>query len=225
MTLAEGPRTTSGVLLMSGVVPLEGRGELPFVDLRGEPLFLHAVRSLLAVAEVAGRVVVTAVPEQAELATASLGRAELAVPVEAASSWWSERTAAGGLVLVHDPLCPLTPVAFLERCLERGNKERAVVAFRPVTDTIKTVVGDRVLGTLDRDRFGVVSSPVAFAAPVDDPMVAPPTHDPAAMVGWLGERGDVELIEAPTLARRVEDSSAVAVLACLADLTGAVPRS
>ncbi len=75
------------------VVPLEGRGDLPFAELRGEALFLHAVRALLAMQRLDSRsgadhpvVVVTAEPDQHPAAVAALDRVGLSVPVEDACS-------------------------------------------------------------------------------------------------------------------------------------------
>jgi hypothetical protein len=39
-----------------------------------------------------------------------------------------------------------------------------------------------------------------------------------ALVAWLRERGPVELVTAPSLARRVDDASAVNLLECVDEL-------
>src|SRR4051794_33740422 len=156
-----------------GVVPLEGRGSVPFLHLHREPLFLHAVRALLEVDALRRRVVVTVVDDQRAAAEAALKAARLPVPVRTAGDWWP--SAGRGAPLpgaLHAPLCPLVPPSFLSACIEAvagpsGDRPdpgpRAVVAFRPVTDTLKTVLDDRIIGTVDRDRFMMVASPVVFA--------------------------------------------------------------
>jgi hypothetical protein len=212
-------------------VPLEGRGWLPFVDLHREALFVHAVRSLLEVERLAGRVVVTVETAQRAEAVAALDRCGLTAPVQDAHTWW--RTLTGGVtVVLHDPLCPLAPVGFLAGCLDevaawaedgpasdvRPGAAHALVAFRPLTDTIKTVVDGRIADTLDRDEFGIVASPAVFGHGADEDI--PPTADIAALTAWLRARGAVRLREAPSLGRRVDDASAVTLLECLDELAG-----
>jgi hypothetical protein len=211
-----------------GVVPLEGRGSLPFVDLHQEPLFLHAVRALLDVDAVAGRVVVTVGPQERDTVVAALARAELPALVEEPHAWW--RSVAGQVELVlHDPLCPLVPAAFITACLlEADTDAGALVAFRPVTDTIKTVVDDHIVDTLDRDLFGIVASPVVFSLGGDDPVLrgsGPPTEDFAVLATWLRERGPVLLHKAPSLGRRVDDASAVNLLECMDEMARSVRES
>jgi len=206
-----------------GVVPLEGRGDVPFVDLHHEPLFLHAVRALHDVPLLEGRVLVSADPDQRPRVLDALAQHELAAEVVDAAAWWAPASKRRRrlTVLVHDPLCPLVPAPFLSRCLAAAVTTRqAVVAFRPVTDTIKTVVADQIVGTLDRDRFAIVTSPVVLAASVGDP--APPTEDFAELAAWVRSRGPVELAKAPSLGRRVDDSSAVNLLECMDEMARAV---
>jgi 2-C-methyl-D-erythritol 4-phosphate cytidylyltransferase len=236
------PRTTVGV------VPLEGRGSLPFVDLHREPLFLHAVRALLGVDAVAGRLVVTVDIGQREAAVAALDRSGLSVDVSDARTWW--RTVADPVtVVVHDPLCPLVPASFLAGCLAESSADgEAVVAFRPVTDTIKTVVDGHIADTLDRDLFCVVASPVVFHHDpdrqgdqarekaqdqgldqqrngADEDSTWPPTDDFGALSTWLRERGPVRMRKAPSLGRRVDDASAVNLLECLDETARSVRQS
>jgi 2-C-methyl-D-erythritol 4-phosphate cytidylyltransferase len=226
-----------------GVVPLEGRGSLPFVDLHREALFLHAVRALLAVARVAGHIVVTVDPGQRAAAAADLDRTDLPALVRDARTWW--RTLGEGeggpvTVLLHDPLCPLVPASFLASCLkatpaddvrrEAAGPARgpgALVAFRPVTDTIKTVVDDHIVDTLDRDIFGIVASPVVFdhRQALSTRESRPPTDDFAALVAWLRVRGPVGLRKAPSLGRRVDDPSSVNLLECMDEMTRTVQES
>ena len=208
-----------------GVVPLEGRDGLPFVELHREALFLHSVRALLDVEPLGGRVVVTVEAAQRPHAEAGLAAAGLEAVVEDPGAWWQAvaRPDAGAgrpVVLVHDPLCPLVPAAFLADCLTASRGE-ALVAFRPVTDTLKTVVDDHIADTLDRDRFGIVASPLVFTGPSED-LTAPPTHDFAAMALWLRAHGPVTLRKAPSLGRRVDDPSAVNLLECMDEMARTV---
>ena len=183
-----------------GLVPVEGRGSLPFALVHGE--------SLLAAASWA-------------LGAAGATLYDLAVPFA--------RVREQGLdLVVHDPLCPLVPAWFLAGCLGHRRdagaepvRVPALVAFRPVTDTIKTVIDERIVDTLDRDRFGIVASPVVFDH--DDGGDRPAsTADFAALAAWLRERGPVQLRKAPSLGRRVDDPSAVNLLECMDEMAHAV---
>jgi 2-C-methyl-D-erythritol 4-phosphate cytidylyltransferase len=201
-----------------GVVPLEGRGDLPLVDLHGEPAFVHPVRALRRAG--VEPVVVTAVPAQHAAVRAAVRRAGLDVDVVDGSAWWA--AIQDRPVVLADPLCPLVPWDFVARVVDQAPEGVAVAAYRPVTDTVKILVAERVTGTLDRDTLAVVVSPVLLPArlPGDRP---PPVRDAAALVGWLRERGRVELVEAPPMARRVGDESALRVLEGLDDLGRPAP--
>ncbi len=215
--------------LTIGVVPLEGRGSLPFVDLHREVLFLHAVRALLDVDRVAGRVVVTVGPGQRDAAGAALDRAGLPAAVQEAGSWW--RTVSGPVrVVLHDPLCPLVPASFIAGLLDvaAGEQRDHLVAFRPVTDTIKTVEDDHIADTLDRDLFGIIASPVVFDHHRDEAAphrATPPTDDFGALATWLRRSGPVRLRKAPSLGRRVDDPSAVNLLECMDEMARSVRES
>jgi 2-C-methyl-D-erythritol 4-phosphate cytidylyltransferase len=67
------------------------------------------------------------------------------------------------VVLVHDAARPLVTDAVIERVLAPLSEgwDGAVPALR-VTDTVKTVDGDRVVGTLEREQLVAVQTPQAF---------------------------------------------------------------
>jgi 2-C-methyl-D-erythritol 4-phosphate cytidylyltransferase len=194
-----------------------GRSELAFHDLHGEPLYAHALRAL---AEVAGPVVVGVDRPDLRRVRDDVARWRLPVTVLVHDDWWDTvRTTPGQGLIAHDVLCPLVTPAFLDDVSRRADDHPAAsfVAVRPVTDTLKTVVDGRILGTIDREGLAAVTSPIVvppalLAEAGDRP---PPVHDFAAMVTWLRARGDVELVRAPSLGRRVEQPSAVHLLECV----------
>lgn len=140
---------------------------------------------------------------------------------------WSVLAERGDTLLLHDPLCPMTPPAFLARCAERAAVEDVVVVgVRPVTDTVKQTRpapgGDIVGASVDRDALVTVCSPVVLPPAVVDDLFADggslPSTDFVELVTLLRERyGDarVELIEAPAEARRVASEDDLGVLAAL----------
>ncbi|MHB1244046.1 MAG: 2-C-methyl-D-erythritol 4-phosphate cytidylyltransferase [Gaiellaceae bacterium] len=69
------------------------------------------------------------------------------------------------VVLVHDAARPLVDDAVVERLLAPlSDGWDGVVPGLPLADTVKTVAGDRVTGTLDRGGLVAVQTPQAFLA-------------------------------------------------------------
>lgn len=173
-----------------GQVPTTGRGSMPFALLDGEPLVALASFAL----EDAGVDLVDWHVELADLLDRSRP------------------------LVIHDPLCPLTPVGFLREALTTAVAEdTVVVGVHPVTDTIKTVEQGLVGDTVDRETLWLVTSPVVLPARlVADLDVWPDTTDLPALVARLRRTVDVRFLQAPPLGRRVEDESALVLLAALA---------
>lgn len=127
---------------------------------------------------------------------------------------WSSLVAADESVVLHDPLCPLTPPAFVAQCI-RAAQDSVVVGVRPVTDTVKTVEGRYVGSTIDRTGLLQVVSPVVLPGSVVAALDGIPNTDLAELVTALAERLPVVTLEAPAEARRVADESDLRVLEAL----------
>lgn len=178
-----------------GVVPVDGRGSLPFALLHGESL----------------------------VAVASWVVGEADVRLLDFDEPWSSVVDSGLPLLVHDPLCPGTPVGFVHDVLDRAERSGAVVvAVRPVTDTVKQRDGDLVGRTVDRSELVALASPVVLPSAVVAGLSAaglaaqdgwPLLDDLAAFVERLRDHFPVEYVVAPAEARRVADESDLAVLA------------
>ncbi|WP_246004996.1 2-C-methyl-D-erythritol 4-phosphate cytidylyltransferase [Nocardioides marmorisolisilvae] len=171
-----------------GWVPTDGRGSLPFALVHGESL----------------------------VAAASWAVGEAGVRLIDASSTFEQVRSAGLPLLLHDPLCPLTPVDFLERavqtCVETG---AVVVGYREVTDTIKVRDGDVLGATVDRSRLRSVTSPVVIPAEVLAGLGALDSTDLAALVGRLAEVAEIHWLPAPPIARRIAGKDDLVVLEAL----------
>ena len=175
-----------------GVVPVEARGSLPFLLLHGESL----------------------------VAAASWALGEAGVRLLDFTEDWDGVRAQGAALVVHDPLCPGTPVSFLRQAVRESGASGAVtVGVRPVTDTVRPTDGqDRLGDPVDRDGLWQVCSPVVVPAPVLRALAgAPSTDDLAELVAGLRAGHEVRLVEAPAAALRVADESDVTVLEALAD--------
>jgi 2-C-methyl-D-erythritol 4-phosphate cytidylyltransferase len=171
-----------------GVVPVEGRGSLPFLLVHGE--------SLVAAASWA-------------LTTAGAKLFDYGVPFAGVQQ-------AGQMLVIHDPLCPLTPVAFLEEAIADSERTGAVVVgVRPVTDTVKEYDGETLGATLDRDELMCVTSPVVLPASVVAALDQLATDDLAELVDGLTRRFPVRYLPAPPLGRRIVDQADLDVLGAL----------
>src|SRR5687767_10539232 len=149
------------------ILAVAGRDDLPFAPLHGVPLYLHALRSLVAASPEGVSVVVA--PEHEHRVRAEVIAAGLSTPVLASATWWAATgPKLAGSLLVHGPLCPLTSAEFLAEVRRDGHHKPGVslAAFRPVTDTVKTVVDERIHGTIDREGLAALIAPVLIAASV-----------------------------------------------------------
>ena len=188
---------TVGVLLAAA-----GRGERlgagvvkALRELSGEPLVLHAVRGVRAVPAVGPVVVLAPVGLVNDL---SVLLAPYDVQVTAGGDERQDSIRLGlrvlppeaDLVLVHDAARALTPRPVFDAVIEalRDGAE-AVVPVLPVADTVKRVVANEVLGTLDRSDLRIVQTPQGFRREVLDRAHALPgarATDDAGLVERLG---------------------------------------
>ena len=185
-----GPAVSDEAPEAVGIVPVDGRGSLPFSLLHNESL----------------------------VAVASWALGESGVMLLDFTEEWDEVVARGSTLVVHDPLCPGTPVSFLREALAACEEAGAcVVGARPVTDTVRSVDESGTTGrTVDRSELLAVASPVVIPATVVASLPeAPPLDDLADLVVSLRQHHDVRFLEAPAEARRVADESDVQLLEAL----------
>lgn len=175
-----------------GMVLDEGRGSLPYSLVHGEPMVRCAVLAL----------------EAADIE-----------PLDPDTAWTAVLELLDGMegLVLHDSLCPLTPPAFLSRCVLQAVATGAVtVGFRPVTDTIKQVEHGRVGDTIDREGLRALASPVVLPVDVVRALPRPPRHDLTALISSLAERGvPIEWMEAPAEGQRVTSPDDVPLLEAL----------
>ena len=178
-----------------GIVPTDGRGSLPFALVHGESLVAAASWSVT---------------------TAGAELFDYSVSFESVRE-------SGRALLVHDPLCPLTPADFLEDAIAECEETGAVVVgVRPVTDTVKEHDGDTLGATLDRADLVCVTSPVVLPATVVAALDALDLDDLPAFVAELSQRFPVRHLEAPSLGRRILDEDDLEVLVALSRATDRV---
>jgi 2-C-methyl-D-erythritol 4-phosphate cytidylyltransferase len=96
------------------------------------------------------------------------------------------------IVLIHDGVRPFFPAREVDPLLAAAAAEGAALLAIPAQDTIKEVVGQRVVRTLDRSRLWQVQTPQAFrfavirAAHERARQAGHAGTDDAALVEWCG---------------------------------------
>lgn len=165
----------------AAVVPAAGRGERlgpgapkALRDLAGQPLLVHAVRSLAEARSV--DVIVVAAPPEEETAVRHLlspvvEATELVVVTGGETRQQSVAIALRALpddvdvVLVHDAARPLVPSELVDAVSAAvRHSADAVVPGVSVTDTIKQVdAAGRVEATIDRSTLRAAQTPQGFA--------------------------------------------------------------
>jgi 2-C-methyl-D-erythritol 4-phosphate cytidylyltransferase len=171
-----------------GWVPVDDRGSLPFALVHGESL----------------------------VAAASWALGEAGVMLFDASVSFEQVRRSGLPLVLHDPLCPLTPVDFIVTAVERAEETQAVVVgHRPVTDTVKHATGGVLGETVDRADLRAVTSPIVLPAHVVAALDHLDTADFPALVATLAEKVELVWLEAPSLSRRVRDEADIADLEAL----------
>ncbi|KAA1427414.1 2-C-methyl-D-erythritol 4-phosphate cytidylyltransferase [Nocardioides antri] len=171
-----------------GFVVDEDRGSLPYHLVHGEALVAAAAWAM---------------------GEAGVDLVDVTVP-------WSIVADQGRPLVLHDPLCPMTPPEFIAECVRvAAVRDVVVAAVRPVTDTVKEVADGQLGRTVDRDGLVALVSPVVLPAKVVAALPGLPATDFVELVTSLRASYDVELVEAPPAARRVASDADLRVLEAL----------
>jgi 2-C-methyl-D-erythritol 4-phosphate cytidylyltransferase len=173
-----------------GFVVDEDRGSLPYRLVHGEALVAAAAWAM---------------------GEAGVDLVDVTVP-------WSVVAEIGRPLVLHDPLCPMTPPDFIAECVRIAVARNVVtVGIRPVTDTVKQVADGRLGQTVDRDRLVTVCSPVVLPARVVAAFPTRPAVDFVELVAGLRSSYDVVLVDAPPSARRVGSDEDLRLLEALTE--------
>ncbi len=173
-----------------GFVVDEGRGSLPYRLVHGEALVAAAAWAM---------------------GEAGVDLVDLTVP-------WHVVAGLGRPLVLHDPLCPMTPPDFIAECAQVAvARDVVTVGVRPVTDTVKQVIDGRLGQTVDRDGLTLVCAPIVLPARVVAEIGDRPTDDFVGLVAALRSSYEVVLVDAPPSARRVASDEDIRVLEALTD--------
>lgn len=189
---------------MDGLVLVAaGRGERlgapgpkALVDLAGEPLFLCALRALLALGPL--DVVVAAPPTHVDVVAARLPPGARAIPggltrQDSVARGVAALDPAVAVVLVHDAARPLVDAALARAVLEAARAEGAAAAVVPVRDTLHREEADgRLAPGVPRADLRRAQTPQGARRPLLDAALAAAAQagahftDEAALLLWHG---------------------------------------
>ncbi len=173
-----------------GFVVDEDRGSLPYRLIHGEALVAAAAWAM---------------------GEAGVDLVDVTVP-------WHVIADLGRALVLHDPLCPMTPPDFIAECARTAiARDAVVVGVRPVTDTVKQVEDGRLGATVDRERTddGVLAGRAARAGGRRTPGSADERLHRAGGRPAVVVR--VVTVDAPPTARRVSSDEDIQVLESLTD--------
>lgn len=143
------------------------RSQIPkqFLELAGKPVVAHAIDRFQSAPSIDSIVVVLAEDRVGSFHhTAGKLFAVVAGGATRAESVMHGLSAAGGadIVAVHDGARPFVTADEIDRTVAKAIEMGAACLVAPVTDTIKTIRGDEIAGTLDRDKLRRALTPQVF---------------------------------------------------------------
>jgi 2-C-methyl-D-erythritol 4-phosphate cytidylyltransferase len=142
-----------------------------FLELCGKPVIVHTLTAFENCASVDEIVLVLAQSELGNFRQIAerfhftklksvVGGGE----TRAASVWngLNAISADAEIVAVHDGARPLVSPEEIARTIEKAGKTGAAILVAPVTDTIKEIAGDKIIGTIPRERLRRALTPQCF---------------------------------------------------------------
>ena len=142
-----------------------------FLELNGKPVIVHTLERFQAAPSVDSIVLVLAADQVADFDKNVVAKLDAVI---AGGSSRSSSVLNGlnaipqgtEIVAVHDGARPLVSVDEIERTIASAKIDGAACLVAPVTDTIKSISGDEIAATLDRDKMRRALTPQAFAVDV-----------------------------------------------------------
>jgi 2-C-methyl-D-erythritol 4-phosphate cytidylyltransferase len=158
------------ILVAAGRGERLGKGPKAFVALAGESLLRRAARAFEESAGISA--IVAVVPQDmVEAARAQLAPCSKLGTVVAGGARRQDSVLAGlralpkdwdGVVLVHDAARPFVDREVIERVIDGATRNGSAVPVAAVADTMKRLVGDRIVETLDRGELAAAQTPQGF---------------------------------------------------------------
>jgi 2-C-methyl-D-erythritol 4-phosphate cytidylyltransferase len=138
-----------------------------FLEINGKPVVVHAIERFEAAPSVDAIVLVLAKDQTGKLNLARFTKLQTIVAggnsrAASVSNGLNAVSANTDIVAVHDGARPLVTVDEIERTIESAKQTGAACLVAAVTDTIKSIRGDEIAATLDRDQLRRALTPQAF---------------------------------------------------------------
>lgn len=138
-----------------------------FLEIHGKPIIVHALERFQSAPSVDSIVLVLVEDQAGNFDTHQVSKlsnivAGGATRAESVLNGLDAVDADTEIVAVHDGARPLVTVDEIERTIAKAKETGAACLVGPVTDTIKTIRGDEISGTLDRDKLRRALTPQVF---------------------------------------------------------------
>ena len=163
---------------IEAIVPAAGAGlrmggglRKQFLNLCGEPMFIHTLRRLAA-SPLIGRIVVAAPERQIAQTREEVDRAGLPAPCsvvaggatrqESVANCFGHLDPSCDLVLVHDGVRPFVTMDLVGRVVEAASKTGAATAACRARDTLKKTQDRRLTESISRDTVVHIHTPQCF---------------------------------------------------------------
>lgn len=162
----------TAIIVAAGCGSRFGSGQpKQFVEILGKPIIIHTLERFESCPLVDGVVLVlsSSAIEEFEISNFKSKLTKLkkvvaggATRAESVRNGLNAVDPASEIVAVHDGARPLVTSAEIAATIEKARETGAACLVAPVTDTIKTIRGDEISGTLDRDKLRRALTPQAF---------------------------------------------------------------
>ena len=138
-----------------------------FLDLAGKPIVVHTIERFASAPSVDSIIVVLASENVTRLGPGGFSKPLKVVTggatrAESVLNGLNAVDSETNTVAVHDGARPFVSVEEIERTIEKAKSMGAACLVGPVTDTIKTISGEEISGTLDRNKLRRAFTPQIF---------------------------------------------------------------
>lgn len=138
-----------------------------FLDLAGKPVIVHTLERFQSAPSVDSIVLVLAADHVEKFNAPTSSKpfkivAGGATRAESVLNGLNSVERETEIVAVHDGARPFVSVEEIEQTISKAKEIGAACLVGPVTDTIKTIRGDEISGTLDRSKLRRALTPQAF---------------------------------------------------------------
>lgn len=163
---------TTAIIVAAGTGSRFG-SQIPkqFIDLAGKPIVVHAIERFAEATSI-DEIIVVVTSEN----TTRLGGVHISKPLrivtggatraESVSNGLSAVDDDTQIVAIHDGARPFVSTDEIDRTVAKAKETGAACLVAPVTDTIKSIRGNEIAATLDRDKLRRALTPQAFRTDV-----------------------------------------------------------